>query len=123
MRLNDSSIVISGLRLRACHGVLPQEHVVGNDYVVDVCVHYDISRAMRSDDLSDTLNYAQLAEIIAHEMAIPAQLIESVAHRIGETLFSAFPEVTRVELEILKIAPPMEADCRGAGVKLDLMRD
>ena len=44
-------------------GVLPQETQVGNDYVVNLDVSYDFSRAMETDELAGTLNYAELYEL------------------------------------------------------------
>ena len=51
IRLND-------VRFHAFHGVLPQEKTVGGDFVVSMRLGYDISRAMESDDVADTLNYS-----------------------------------------------------------------
>jgi dihydroneopterin aldolase len=123
MLLQSSSICVRHLRLYAYHGVLPQEQRVGGEYDVDLRVHYTITRAMESDDVADTINYAELCQIVKREMAVPSKLLEHVACRIGRAVFEAFPEATALELSLTKINPPMGADCDGAGVELYLMND
>ncbi len=123
MLLQSSSIYVRHLRLYAYHGVLPQEQRVGGEYDVDLRVHYIITRAMESDDVADTINYAELCQIVKREMAVPSKLLEHVAGRIGRAVFEAFPEATALELSLTKINPPMGADCDGAGVELYLIND
>ena len=123
MLLQSSSICVRHLRLYAYHGVLPQEQRVGGEYDVDLRVHYIITRAMESDDVADTINYAELCQIVKREMAVPSKLLEHVAGRIGRAVFEAFPEATALELSLTKINPPMGADCDGAGVELYLIND
>ena len=103
----NSSIYINDLRLHAYHGVLPQERRVGGDFLVNLRVHYNIIRAMESDDVSDTLNYAELCHIVEREMAVPSQLLEHVAGRIAHAVFAAFPESTAIDLSLTKLNPPM----------------
>lgn len=123
MKITRSKIYIRSLRVYAFHGVLPQERVVGNDYVVDVSAEYDISRAVATDNVADTLNYADMCKAINDEMAIPSQLIEHVAGRVAERLFRLFPAITSLRLSITKVNPPMGADCGGAGVEIELTND
>lgn len=115
-----SSIHINALRLHACHGVLPQERVVGNDYEVTAEVGYDIRKAMETDDVADTLNYAELCRVITEEMAVPSALLEHVAGRIARRIVDTFHAVSSLRLRITKLNPPMGADCDGAGVEIYL---
>jgi dihydroneopterin aldolase len=48
-------------------------------------------------------------------MAIPARLIEHVAHRLLKTLLSAFPIVKSITVEITKYNPPVNG-CMEAAV-------
>ena len=116
MRIESGYIELKGLRFTAKHGVLPQERVVGGDFMVSVTVDYDFSAALSSDDVKDTLNYAELYQIINKEMQTPSCLLEHVAGRIGERILSAFPQALSVGIEITKRNPPMGADCDGATV-------
>ena len=107
----------------AYHGVLPQERVVGANYILNIAIDTDFSRAMETDALEGTISYAEVYETIKDEMAVPSQLLEHVAGRICRTLFDRFPAAQAIHLEILKENPPMGADCRGAGVSIDVTRD
>ena len=119
----NSRIFIAGLRMRACHGVLPQERIVGGDFEVSLSVEYDISRAMATDDVADTLSYADLSDLVRREMVVPSNLLEHVAGRIAKTIIERWPQVQSVSLSITKLNPPKGADCDGAGVELYLIND
>ena len=120
--MQTSSIFIDQLRLHAYHGVMEQERRVGADFLVTLRVHYYIIKAMESDDVSDTVNYAELYELVKEEMAQPSNLLEHVAGRISRRIFQRFPQATAVDLRMTKLNPPMGADCDGAEVKIKLKR-
>ena len=120
--LTESYVHIDGIRLHARHGVLPQEQLTGNYYIINVRASYDISRAMQTDDVADTLNYAEVYNIIKEEMSIPSKLIEHVAGRIADRLMDSYSQISSVMLRITKCNPPMGADCNGAGVEILVKR-
>ena len=120
--LTESYVHIDGIRLHARHGVLPQEQLTGNDYIINVRASYDISRAMQTDDVANTLNYAEVYNIIKEEMSIPSKLIEHVAGRIADRLMDSYSQISSVMLRITKCNPPMGADCNGAGVEILVKR-
>ena len=120
--LTESYVHIDGIHLHARHGVLPQEQLTGNDYIINVRASYDISRAMQTDDVADTLNYAEVYNIIKEEMSVPSKLIEHVAGRIADRLMDSYSQISSVMLRITKCNPPMGADCDGAGVEILVKR-
>jgi dihydroneopterin aldolase len=123
MKLMSSKIYLRNVRFHAFHGVLPQEGIVGNDYLVNLVLDYDFSSAMKIDDLQGTLNYAEVYQKVREEMAVPSKLLEHVAGRIAHRLFSDFPEIQKLQLSITKVNPPMGADSDGAGVEVVLTND
>lgn len=123
MKLMSSKIYLRNVRFHAFHGVLPQEGIVGNDYLVNLVLDYDFSSAMKTDDLLETLNYAEVYQKVREEMAVPSKLLEHVAGRIAHRLFSDFPEIQKLQLSITKVNPPMGADSDGAGVEVVLTND
>lgn len=123
MKLMSSKIYLRNVRFHAFHGVLPQERIVGNDYLVNLVLDYDFSSAMKTDDLQGTLNYAEVYQKVREEMAVPSKLLEHVADRIAHRLFSDFPEIQKLQLSITKVNPPMGADSDGAGVEVVLTND
>lgn len=123
MRIESGYIFLKDLRFHAFHGVMPQERKVGGDFLVSLRMGYDISKAMRTDEVSDTLNYAEVYALVRKEMEQPSALLERVAGRIAEALFASDLKILSIDLWLTKVNPPMGADCQGAGVELHLIND
>lgn len=102
----------------AFHGVMPQERRVGGYFRVSLRVGYSLERAVTSDAVGDTLNYASLYDLVAREMCQPSDLLEHVAGRIADAIVKTFPETLSIDLTLTKQNPPMGADCDGAGVEM-----
>ncbi len=122
MRIMQSYIILKDLRFYAYHGVGAQETQVGNEFVLDLRLRMDWARAIRSDDVNDTLSYAEAYEAVKDEMARPSRLLEHVAGRIARRLFQDFSSLEEIELRLVKRNPPMGADIEGAGVELRVQR-
>ena len=118
VKVESSYIFLRNVRFHAFHGVLPQERQVGGDFLVSLRVGYPLEKAMESDEVEDTLNYATLFNLVKREMDVPSQLLEHVAGRIVKAVVAAFPVVVSVDLELIKLNPPMGADSDGAGVEV-----
>lgn len=122
MKKVDGYIYLRNVRFHAYHGVLPQERLIGNDYVVNLRIGYPFEKAMRTDAVTDTLNYAEVFEVVKAEMGNPHALIERAAAAIIEALEKSFPLIRTIDLDIRKCNPPMGADCDGAGVELHITK-
>ncbi len=133
MQVTRSQIVLRDVRLYAYHGVLPQERTVGGYYRLDISVDTDMSQAMATDVavcagelpevLAGSISYAAVYDTVCAEMAVPSSLLEHVAGRICRAILDRFAEARQVELELLKENPPMGSECRGAGVKVTVLRE
>lgn len=78
-------ITLTGLRVRGHHGVFEHEKRDGQDFLVDITVWMSLDEAARTDDLTTTLHYGELAERAAAIVAGPARdLIETVAGEIAD---------------------------------------
>lgn len=123
MKINSSYIFLKDICCYAYHGVAPQENIIGNEYIINLKLKVNISRAMRTDDVVDTVNYAEIHEAVKAEMAIPSKLLEHVSGRIVDKLFERFPDIEEIELRLSKRNPPMGADIDAAGVELRCSRE
>ena len=123
MRVTSSYISLRNVRFHAFHGVMPQERRVGADFLVNLRVGYPWEKAMRTDEVGDTLNYAALYAVVKAEMMLPSSLLEHVAGRMADAIVRHFPQVTSIDLELTKQNPPMGADCDGASVEIHLIND
>ena len=116
--MQKHKIIIQGLLIHAHHGVLEQERVVGADFSLDLEVSIDFKKAMETDNLTDTINYADIYEIVKGEMAVPSQLLEHAGGRIVKTLRQTFPDIESIKLRLMKVNPPLGADCKGMGIEI-----
>ena len=123
MKLVSGYISLNGLRFFACHGVLPQERETGGEFLVSVRAKYPLDKALESDNVADTLNYAEIFEIINKEMQKPSCLLEHVAGRIGRSIFMNMPQIEALDISVAKTNPPMGADIGSASVELHLIND
>ena len=123
MKIERSTITLRNMRFHAYHGVLPQERIVGNDYVVTIVMDVDFTEATLSDDVADTLNYAEVYEVVKQTMEKPCNLIERVAWLVGKSLLEHFERLCSVEVSITKVNPPMGADCDGAEAVIKVTKD
>lgn len=123
VKVESGYVCLKSLRFKAYHGVLPQERVVGNDYVLDLRIGYPLEQAIQSDGVEDTLNYAEVFSLVREEMKKPSALLEHVAGRIADVLQQTFPKITSIDLKLTKVNPPMGADCDGAGVEICFKRE
>lgn len=89
---------------------------------VDTGVRVICSQAIQTDDVVDTVNYAEIHEAVKAEMSIPSKLLEHVCGRIAKRLLAEFPAIEEIELRLSKRNPPMGADIDSAGVELHCSR-
>ena len=113
MKITNSFILLRGLRFHAYHGVLEQERTVGNDYEVSLRIHVNVTDAVENDTVDRTVNYAQVYQLVAEIMREPRRLVEAVAGEIARRVLYEWPDVDDVDITVVKLNPPMGADCGG----------
>lgn len=103
-------IELTGLRVRGHHGVFDHERRDGQDFIIDVSVWLDLSIAAESDELSDTLDYGALAQLVHDIVAgAPRNLIEKVGAEIAEAVM-ADERLHAVEVTVHKPSAPIPLD-------------
>lgn len=112
----QSYIELKNMRFFAFHGVLPEENIVGNSFVVNVKIGADLSAARESDNVENTINYAAVYEIVKCEMQIVSQLLEHVTGRIFDKIKSAYPQINRLEVRLAKLNPPVGGEVESAEI-------
>ena len=114
IKITDSKITIKNILVYAHHGVLEQERIVGNEFLVSLELYFDAEAAMKYDDLSLTVNYAQVVQIVRDTMLIPSDLLENVAYRLATSLTEAFPIIKGGTVSVTKVHPPFNTQTEGA---------
>jgi dihydroneopterin aldolase len=103
-------ILVQGINVYAYHGCLEEEGKIGCNYIVDVTMETDFSEAAKTDDLSKTIDYIVVYNIVKTQMAIRSKLIEQVGQRIVDELKKELKGLKKVEVVVTKINPPMNGD-------------
>ena len=116
--MNRDTITLSGLRVFAYHGVLEEEKSSGQEFVIDVVLHVDLSDPASSDDLEDTIDYGVLATAIHDRVATDRwDLIERVAGRVADLVLED-GRVAAVEVRVHKPDAPITVPFEDVVVEL-----
>ena len=116
----EFEIQLRDVMLFGRHGVMPQERQLGNQYRINVRLHIDASLFDESaDDLSATISYADVFDLLKQVMDNPAALLESVAVRFSKKAMKRWPGIKRGSIEIVKTVPPIPEMIGEAGIKYE----
>lgn len=101
-------IELIGVKAYGYHGVFDFEKRQGQEFIVDTIIWTDFTEAARSDELSDTLSYAEVADLVVrHITGKPYNLIESLSRAIADEIV-LFEHVHAVEVTVHKPQAPIE---------------
>lgn len=112
-------IEIEGMKFYAYHGHFQSEQVVGNWFEVYARIETDCTQAGQSDQLDDALNYQAAYECIHKEMKTKSALLERVATRILDALYSEFPAIKKARIKLSKMNPPMGGEIERVSVTME----
>ncbi len=103
-------IKVENIRVFAHHGCLKEETAIGSDYRVDLEITANLQHSAKTDQLKDTVDYVFLNRIIFEEMKIPSALLEHVARRILNRIFTEDQMIKKATVSVSKINPPIGGD-------------
>lgn len=106
----------------AFHGCLPEEAIIGSDYLINVRAWANVTDSASTDNLNDTLDYVALRRIVSEEMASHANLLETVLERITARVLKEHPIVERIKVSLAKLNPPLDGDVKAVRVVWDVRR-
>jgi dihydroneopterin aldolase len=118
----NGRITLTGLRAKGHHGVYDFERAAGQEFVVDVRLDLDLSRAAASDEVADTVHYGELAEgLVAVLTGEPVNLLETLADRLLSVCL-ADDRVTGAEVTVHKPQAPIPHEFADVSVTLHRSR-
>ena len=104
-------IILKGLPVGCVIGTLPAERTAPQTLFFDLELCGDFSRAGRTDDLNDAVDYTAVERCVKDYAAGTSfYLLERLAYACGEKLLAQFPLLDRVTLRIRKPDAPVESD-------------
>jgi dihydroneopterin aldolase len=114
----SDKILLVGAQFFARHGVSDDEQRLGGRYVVDVELQRDLSRAAASDNLADTISYAEVYATVREIIEGKSfRLIEALAEQIAQTLLARYA-AEMVMVRVKKQPPPLDGMVDSAGVEI-----
>lgn len=113
------TIEVIGIKTYSYHGCLPEETKIGGNYEVDVYLTTDFQEAAIHDDLSKTIDYVQVNQIVKEEMDLPSKLIEAVGHRIMERFRKEVKNLFSAKLKIKKFCPPINGEVNYVAITIE----
>lgn len=110
------TISLEEMKFYAGHGVYPEETILQNTLLVDVSVTIDTPE--KTDQLSQSIDYEKLHEIIEKEMDTPVAMLERVAESSVLHIKEEFPHAKIIEIKISKLNPPMGGETKRSKITL-----
>ena len=110
------TITLNDLRFYGYHGLYPEEKITGNEFLVDAEVTFQPAADIISE-ISSTINYAEIYQLIKSMMEIPTPLLETLAMEIAESIHLKFSPITQISIHIRKMHPPMANFQGNVGVR------
>lgn len=120
--MNDDRIELRGLRVLARCGVDGGERRAPQPLEVDLDVVVDLAPAGGSDQLSDTVDYGGLSDLVVATLARPAALLEHLAERIAAAVLAADHRIAATVVAVRKLRPPVPHDLATGGVRITRRR-
>lgn len=101
-------IRIQDLEIYCHHGVFKEENVLGQKFLVSLILYTDIRKAGESDDLSFSIDYAEVSHFVECRMKEKNyRLIEAVAEHLAEDILLEYSLVKKVCVELKKPWAPI----------------
>lgn len=117
-------IIMKNLSFYGYHGVLPEENKLGQKFIVDAVLYVDLKEAGNSDDVTDTVSYAEVHEIIQHYVTLKQyKLLEALAENIAREILKKHQKVQEIELTIKKPEAPVNGIFDYFGVEIRRKRN
>ncbi len=90
------------------HGLYDSERENGQPFIVDVELKLDLTKAGKSDNLNDSIDYNDVAILIHNEIVgPPVTLIEALAENISNKILAAYPTVEKTKVTVHKPRAPI----------------
>ena len=117
-------ILIEGVKAWGKHGVLDFERNYPQSFIVDMAIWADISKSYLSDNLQDTVNYADIYDIIKSVIETQSfMLIERLSYVIIEKVFLYDTRIQKIKIRVMKNKAQLGGQFDHVGVEIERSRN
>ncbi len=107
-------VLLKDILLFGYHGVHPLENKIGTQFKVNLIIEIGDDKV---NELKDTIDYAEVYTLLQQAFSKTEKLLEVLADNIMDALVLKFKQILHIEIEILKIDPPIPSFQGMVGVK------
>lgn len=105
--MGTDKMFLTGMQFYGRHGVFHEEKAMGQKFIIDVELSLDLKKAGLSDDIANTLNYADIYAIVKNITTMQSfNLIEALAEAIAHEILASY-RVDQVVVKVLKPHAPI----------------
>ena len=116
-------VIIKDFELFCYHGVNPEEKEDGQIFVFDIEAGVDLSTPCNTDNVDDTVSYAKIIKTVRRvAQSEKNDLIERVAQRVADELFSEFEKIETLKITLKKPQAPIKADFNYVAVEIERVK-
>ncbi|WP_068621770.1 dihydroneopterin aldolase [Paenibacillus tuaregi] len=101
------------------HGVFEEERKLGQRFYIDLELKLDLHEAGVNDDLTRTVNYAEVHELVKKIVEGRSfKLIEALAECIASEILDTYTVIDELTVKVTKPHPPFDIHFQGVTVEL-----
>lgn len=117
-------ILVTRIAVFAYHGLLAEEARLGQRFYISLDCRLDLAPAGRSDDVTRTVSYADLTEIVTRiATERRSGLIEALAEAIAGEILDRHAPITEVRVRVDKPSAPVPAVIEGVAIEIVRARE
>lgn len=121
MVIESGKITLRDLQFDCIIGILPFERENEQPVILNVTLWLDFTNAANSEDISYSIDYANLAEELKRFIRLSCfHLTETLVVKTGEFILKNHPQANAVEVSVRK--PQAIPGCNGAEVSVKINR-
>ena len=112
-------IKVNNMEFYGYHGVFPEENKLGQRFRVNAVLELDLSKAGKSDNVEDSINYADVYQTCKNIVEDkPVKLIETLAEQIASSLLDQFSYLEQITVEVVKPDPPIPGHYNSVAIEI-----
>ena len=113
------TIHIKKLEVFANHGVIPEENILGQKFVISADMSLELGDAAKNDDLTESVHYGLAAALIKEVCEKTTfKLIEKLAEEIAKALLLKF-NIEKVRITVEKPWAPVKLPMETVSVEIE----
>ena len=117
-------ILVTRIAVFAYHGLLEEEARLGQRFYISLDCRLDLGPAGRSDDVAQTVSYADLTEIVTRiGTERRFALIEALAEAIASEILERHAAIAEVRVRVDKPSAPVPAVIEGVAIEIRRARE